>query len=44
MTTFELAKQNYDRGLWTAEMLEALAGKGRLTLDEVREITAGAAC
>lgn len=41
MTTFDIAKQNYDRGLWTAEMLAALAGKGKLTKNEVQKITGG---
>lgn len=44
MTTFDLAKQNFDRGLWTAEMLRALAEKGRLTEEEIGEITAGEPC
>jgi len=41
MTTFEMAKQNYDRGLWTKEMLDALAEKGKLTKADVKKITGG---
>ena len=38
MTTFELAKKNYDRGLWTAEMLLKLVDKGKLTQEQYTDI------
>ena len=31
MTIFDMAKKNYERGLWTVEMIRALAEKGKLT-------------
>ena len=31
MTNAELAKKNYARGLWTDQMLDALATKGKIT-------------
>lgn len=42
MTTKELAKKNYERGLWTDEMLAALASKGKLSDEDFKEITAQA--
>lgn len=39
MTMKELAKKNYDRGLWTKEMVAALVAKGLLTADDYKEIT-----
>lgn len=46
-STKDLAKKNYDRGLWTFSMLKALVKKGldnpqaigKLTLTEFKEIT-----
>lgn len=39
MTMKEMAKKNFDRGLWTVEMLSALVGKGKLASDDFEEIT-----
>ncbi len=39
MTTQEMAKKNFDRGLWTIEMLHRLVEVGKLTAIEFREIT-----
>lgn len=39
MTLIDMAKKNYDRGLWTVEMLEALVTKGKLTAEQCRGIT-----
>lgn len=39
MTAFDMAKKNYDRGLWTVEMLVALVGKGKLSAPEYEAIT-----
>lgn len=38
MTIKDMAKRNYDRGLWTVEMLSALVEKGKLTQSEYDEI------
>lgn len=38
MTIKDMAKRNYDRGLWTVEMLSALVEKGKLTQSEYNEI------
>lgn len=38
MRNLDIAKRNYERGLWSAEMLEALKEKGKLTQEEVDEI------
>lgn len=35
---FQIAKKNYDAGLWNLAMLEHLVDLGRLTEEEVREI------
>lgn len=37
-TVFEMALKNYNRGLWTDDMLNTLLNKGKLTLDEYKEI------
>ena len=37
-TIFELALKNYNRGLWTDDMLNTLLNKGKITLDEYKEI------
>jgi hypothetical protein len=39
MTTKEMAKKNYERGLWTIEMLHRLVEVGKLTAIEFNEIT-----
>ncbi len=39
MTTKEIAQKNYDRGLWTIEMLHRLVEVGKLTAIEFKEIT-----
>jgi hypothetical protein len=39
MTIKEMAKKNYERGLWTIEMLDRLVEVGKLTAIEFEEIT-----
>lgn len=39
MTVKEMARKNYERGLWTIEMLDRLVEVGRLTAEEFKEIT-----
>lgn len=39
MTNFDLAKKNYERGLWSMEMLATLVKKGKLTAEQYKEIT-----
>ena len=41
MTTKELAKKNYDRGLWSMDMLKALVSKSTLSFSaaDYEEIT-----
>jgi hypothetical protein len=39
MTIKEVAKKNYERGLWTIEMLDRLVEVGKLTAIEFEEIT-----
>lgn len=39
MTTKEMAKKNYDRGLWTKEMIIAIVKMNGLTADDYKEIT-----
>jgi hypothetical protein len=39
MTIKELAKKNYEKGLWTIEMLHRLVEVGKLTAIEFKEIT-----
>lgn len=39
MTIKEMAKKNYERGLWTIEMLHRLVEVGKLTATEFEEIT-----
>lgn len=39
MTNFNLAKKNYERGLWSMEMLSTLVKKGKLTAEQYKEIT-----
>lgn len=38
MTTKDIAKKNFDRGLWSTEMLVKLVNKGKLTSTEYEEI------
>ena len=40
MNIKEMAQKNYERGLWTIEMLEALVSKGKLSQEDFDEITA----
>ena len=37
----QLAKRNYDKGLWSSEMLDKLATKGAITKAEATKIKAG---
>lgn len=39
MTTKEMAKKNYDRGLWTDSMLGNLVSKGKISASDYKEIT-----
>lgn len=39
MTNHETAKKNYDRGLWTKEMLETLVKKNKISAEQFKEIT-----
>lgn len=41
MSIKDMAKKNYDRGLWTVEMLSALVDKGKLTEADFQDITTG---
>lgn len=36
---FNIAKSNYDKGLWNKAMLENLVTLGRITQEEYEEIT-----
>lgn len=38
MTLKDMAKKNYDRGLWTVEMLQTLVDKGKLTQEDMDKI------
>lgn len=38
MTTKEMAKKNYERGLWTVEMLAALVKAAKLSPADFQEI------
>jgi len=40
MTNKEMAQKNYNKNLWTAEMLEKLKGKNILTTANITEIKA----
>ena len=42
MTTKDIAKKNFDRGLWSVEMLVKLVNKGKLTSTEYEEIVGSA--
>ena len=37
--SFEVIKRNYDRGLWTAAMVEVAVKKGIITKEQYTEIT-----
>lgn len=37
--TYELVKRNYDRGLWTAQMVRLAVKKGVITKEQFKEIT-----
>jgi uncharacterized XkdX family phage protein len=39
MSNYEMAKRNYDRGLWTDTMIHKLTEKGKLTAEEYKQIT-----
>lgn len=41
MTIYEMAKKNYNRKLWTDDMLANLVSKAKLTVAEYEEITGG---
>ena len=38
MTNFEIAQKNFGRGLWSDDMLVKLVNKGKLTMEEYKEI------
>ena len=42
MTTKDIAKKNFERGLWSVEMLVKLVNKGKLTSTEYEEIVGSA--
>lgn len=37
--SYEIIKKNYERGLWTAVMVEKAVEKGIITPEQYREIT-----
>lgn len=37
-SNYDIAKHNYERGLWTASMLEKLVERGKLTQAEYEDI------
>ena len=37
--TYELVKRNFDRGLWTAQMVRIAVRKGVITKEQFKEIT-----
>jgi len=37
--TFEIIKSNFDKGLWTAQMVAVAVTKNIITLEQFREIT-----
>lgn len=39
MTNFEMAQKNYNRGLWTDDMLAKLVAKNKITEEQFAEIT-----
>lgn len=42
MTTKDIAKKNFERGLWSVEMLVKLVNKGKLTSTDYEEIVGSA--
>ena len=42
MTTKDIVKKNFERGLWSVEMLVKLVNKGKLTSSEYEEIVGSA--
>ena len=39
MSFFEIIKRNFDRGLWTKQMVAVAVRKGVITPEQYREIT-----
>lgn len=39
MKNFDMARKNYDRGLWTDDMLAKLVAKGKITSTQYEAIT-----
>ena len=39
MTNYDKAKQNYERGLWTKEMIKTLVAKNKLSAEDFKKIT-----
>lgn len=39
MTNKEMAKKNFDRNLWTEDMLKRLVDNGKLSAEDFKEIT-----
>lgn len=37
--TYELVKRNFDRGLWTVQMVRLAVRKGVITKEQFKEIT-----
>lgn len=37
--TFDLVKRNFDRGLWTVQMVRLAVRKGVITKEQFKEIT-----
>lgn len=37
--TYDIVKRNYDRGLWTAQMVRLAVRKGVITKEQFKEIT-----
>ena len=37
--TYDLVKRNFDRGLWTAQMVRLAVRKGVITKEQFKEIT-----
>ena len=38
-TNYDIAKRNYDRGLWTKDMLAKLVARNKLTREDYYNIT-----
>lgn len=39
MTNMEMAKKNFERGLWTEDMLKRLVEKEKISAQDFKEIT-----